>query len=63
MFVDNCVVSELVRFLDSNGIEAKEGDGDSAPFRSVYCGSCKEVVGMFDQDEVYHFFNVIPSYI
>ncbi|XP_008787054.2 E2F-associated phosphoprotein isoform X2 [Phoenix dactylifera] len=30
-------------------------------FRPVCCSVCSTEVGVFDGDEVYHFFNVIPS--
>ena len=31
-------------------------------FRAVSCASCGTEVGAFDQDEVYHFFGVVPGY-
>lgn len=30
-------------------------------FRSVVCGECGTEVGVLDSEEVYHFFNIIPS--
>ncbi|KAL2945953.1 hypothetical protein AAZX31_U017800 [Glycine max] len=46
----------------------KEGfDGDDAhstnieTFKQVCCSVCSTEVGVIDQDEIYHFFNVLPS--
>ncbi|KAI6647326.1 hypothetical protein LOD99_12322 [Oopsacas minuta] len=30
-------------------------------YQPVKCGSCQTEVGVFDEDEVYHFYNVLPS--
>jgi len=38
---------------------------DSRPedlFHPVMCQVCKTEVGVYDSDEVYHFFNVLSSY-
>ena len=35
---------------------------DSEQFNPVRCTECTTEVGVYDTDEVYHFFNVIASY-
>ncbi|MBA0815794.1 hypothetical protein Gohar_000529 [Gossypium harknessii] len=45
--------------------ETVEGEAVAAAggetFKSVHCSVCATEVGVIDEDEVYHFFNVLPS--
>ncbi|MBA0727471.1 hypothetical protein Golax_000453 [Gossypium laxum] len=45
--------------------ETVEGEAVAAAggetFKSVHCSACTTEVGVIDEDEVYHFFNVLPS--
>ncbi|KAF8389558.1 hypothetical protein HHK36_024074 [Tetracentron sinense] len=72
IFVVNCKVkSEKVlrqrnqkprkgkRGRDSGESEAGPEGGET--FRPVCCSVCSTEVGIIDEDEVYHFFNVLPS--
>eukprot|EP01112_Ceratiomyxa_fruticulosa_P011115 TRINITY_DN2990_c0_g1_i1.p1 TRINITY_DN2990_c0_g1~~TRINITY_DN2990_c0_g1_i1.p1 ORF type:complete len:172 (-),score=50.36 TRINITY_DN2990_c0_g1_i1:22-537(-) len=61
MFVSNCFVdfSQVMKYkgeadavTDSNGDEV---------YHPVKCKNCGVEVGVYDLDEVYHFFNVFPS--
>lgn len=71
MFVKNCRVdtSELLKqplqkkkrkknqkTLDTTNNETEDN------FHPVKCTECSTVVGVFDNDEVYHFFNVLASH-
>lgn len=38
-----------------------EGTPNAEIFHPVCCSVCSTEVGVYDKDEVYHFFNVIPS--
>ena len=72
IFVVNCnIKSEQVlpqriskpkgrkRGRESDKGEAGSVDGET--FKPVHCGVCSTEVGAIDEDEVYHFFNVLPS--
>ncbi|KAI9030684.1 E2F-associated phosphoprotein [Phycomyces nitens] len=71
MFVENCKVIKTERYRTSAGKnrkKKKKDDGDSmdiaqdeASFFMVKCETCDTHVAMMDDDEVYHFFNVISS--
>ncbi|KAG1151378.1 hypothetical protein G6F37_005308 [Rhizopus arrhizus] len=54
MFVHNCHVIKNERY------QPKDGKEDEY-YQKVVCDQCGVHVGMMDQDEVYHFFNVIPT--
>ncbi|EIE78482.1 hypothetical protein RO3G_03186 [Rhizopus delemar RA 99-880] len=54
MFVQNCHVIKKERY------QPKDGKEDEY-YQKVVCDQCGVHVGMMDQDEVYHFFNVIPT--
>lgn len=59
MFVKNCRVDEeTVLTYDA------EASGESPEeYNPVYCSECGTQVGVFSpQEEIYHFFNVIPSH-
>jgi len=45
-------VDEDIIFSDDNG---------SFRGRKVRCEACEETVGLLDEEDVYHFFNVVPS--
>ena len=54
MFVRNCLVSRTERL--------REGGGESgAVFYSVRCADCLTEVAVRDEEEVYHFFNVLVT--
>lgn len=54
MFVRNCLVSRTERL--------REGGGESgAVFYSVRCADCLTEVAVRDEEEVYHFFNVLAT--
>lgn len=36
---------------------------DDEQFRPVSCSVCETEVAVIDKDEVYHFYNVLPSYV
>jgi len=38
-----------------------EEDDDSGPYHPVQCTICSTEVAVYDKDEVFHFFNVLPS--
>ncbi|MQL81870.1 hypothetical protein Taro_014348, partial [Colocasia esculenta] len=42
--------------------ENLENGKDEVIFHPVCCAVCSTEVGVFDENEVYHFFNVLPSY-
>ncbi|KAB1993968.1 hypothetical protein ES319_D13G067900v1 [Gossypium barbadense] len=43
--------------VESEAVAAAGGE----IFKSVHCSVCTTEVGVIDEDEVYHFFNVLPS--
>jgi len=74
MFVMNCNVdrSEILRYpkqadksrrRSRKQAEAATEQGTSdAAYYAVRCSICTTEVGVFDEDEVFHFFNVLSSY-
>jgi len=44
-------------------IESEKDTSSSDIFHSVKCDMCKTNVGVYDLDEVFHFFNVIASHV
>ncbi|CEI85975.1 hypothetical protein RMCBS344292_00424 [Rhizopus microsporus] len=54
MFVHNCHVIKDERFKPKDAMEDEY-------YHKVVCDQCGVHVAMMDQDEVYHFFNVIPT--
>lgn len=72
MFVCNCKVKtdQILREEKGKGKNRKVTAVDSTTpqvenkgpvYHPVCCEVCSTEVGVFDEDEVYHFFNVIPS--
>lgn len=76
MFVVNCKIGrsdilrpssrkrqrKLVPKVISEDPSKVSGDHDKvAELRPVCCSVCGTEVGALDEDEVYHFFNVLPS--
>lgn len=43
------------------GGETESGSVSSEIFKQVCCSVCSTEVGVIDEEEVYHFFNVLPS--
>lgn len=41
--------------------ESESGFAGAETLHKVSCSVCSTEVGIIDQDEVYHFFNVLPS--
>lgn len=72
IFVVNCNIKNE-RVLPQRSIKPKRGKRgresdncgagsvDGEKFRPVHCEVCSTEVGAIDEDEVYHFFNVLPS--
>lgn len=71
MFVMNCTVRNDQILLEKarrpkRGRASKERISSEDPkteavFKPVCCSTCMTEIGVFDQEEVYHFFNVLPS--
>jgi len=56
---------ERISADDHNAEEIENIKKNSRPedlFHPVICQECKTEVGVYDTDEVYHFFNVLASY-
>jgi len=66
MFVVNCTVNteQKLKFpVKGKGRRGKKPITDpNNDFHPVVCDNCKTEVAMYDQDEVYHFFNVVASH-
>lgn len=70
MFVVNCTVNteQKLKFpVKGKGKKGKGGKGKvvtdpNSDYHPVMCDNCKSEVAMYDQDEVYHFFNVVSSH-
>lgn len=74
MFVMNCTVDfkELLKYPQVNNKRKRKKQKSSATqdtssetedkFHPVKCNECNTVVGVYDTDEIYHFFNVLASY-
>ena len=74
MFVLNCMVkkNEILRQGKMPGkrraggtissAERENPDSSREVFRPVCCSVCSTEVGVLDDYQVYHFFNVLPSY-
>jgi len=68
MFVVNCTVNteQKLKFpVKGKGKRGKGGKVVTDPnsdYHPVMCDNCKTEVAMYDQDEVYHFFNVVASH-
>ncbi|OWF56843.1 E2F-associated phosphoprotein-like [Mizuhopecten yessoensis] len=48
--------------MDAVGNQETDTETSKDIFNPVRCTECNTVVGVYDQDEVYHFFNVLASY-
>ena len=67
MFVTNCSVdkSQKLKFplnKKGKGKKAAATSGDEEDFHPVKCDQCSTEIGVFDQEEVYHFFNIVASH-
>ncbi|KAG7549965.1 E2F-associated phosphoprotein [Arabidopsis thaliana x Arabidopsis arenosa] len=72
VFVVNCKV-DTDRVLQQNAMPSKvgkrrrdsemqeTGSEDSEKVNPVFCSACSTEIGVVDSEEIYHFFNVIPS--
>jgi RNase P subunit RPR2 len=54
MFVHNCHTVPGERYK-------MKGDGGDEYYQKVTCETCGIQVAMLDEDEVYHFFNVVAT--
>ncbi|KAL3649917.1 hypothetical protein CASFOL_006320 [Castilleja foliolosa] len=63
IFVVNCRIKEEEAQPGSKRTRNEESARGTAAetFKRVCCSVCSTDVGVIDEDEVYHFFNVIPS--
>lgn len=66
MFVFNCKIKEIeVRHAEKvkpmNTEECSNGVVNDELLWPVCCAVCDTKLGVFDKDEVYHFFDVLPS--
>jgi BRCT domain type II-containing protein len=72
MFVRNCEIdtSEFLKYPKASNRSRKrkknkencEADTSDDKFHPVKCTECNTVVAVYDEEEVYHFFNVLASY-
>ncbi|XP_068646607.1 LOW QUALITY PROTEIN: uncharacterized protein [Aristolochia californica] len=72
MFVENCKIknNQILREKEKkpknsrasiSSTNASDIPETAATFKPVCCSVCSTEVGVFDEDEVYHFFNVLAS--
>lgn len=70
VFVVNCKIGNDKVTKQNNSRKRNRGKGLDAnygsstnieTFKQVLCSVCSTEVGVIDQDEVYHFYNVLPS--
>ncbi|KAG7979845.1 hypothetical protein I3843_05G151500 [Carya illinoinensis] len=72
VFVMNCKVNSDQVFAEKHSKprkgkrgrtsgESESGFSGSETLHKVSCSACSTEVGIIDQDEVYHFFNVLPN--
>ena len=72
VFVVNCKIeNEILMQNSSRPTRRRRGTKESGTseshssnietFKQVCCSVCLTEVGVIDKDEVYHFFNVLPS--
>lgn len=66
MFVQNCRVDETVKLKcplkKEKKNRARPGGSEDELYSGVFCSICNTQVAVFDDDEVYHFFNVVASH-
>ncbi|KAL4585290.1 hypothetical protein LXL04_009906 [Taraxacum kok-saghyz] len=64
IFVLNCKIKKG-QVSDKGSLKRKRfgkmNGGGSESFNPVCCSVCETEVGVIDEDEVYHFYNVLPS--
>ncbi|CAL5210196.1 unnamed protein product [Lathyrus oleraceus] len=67
IFVTNCKIEDRQVTSQSSSKSRKrnrrdrEFGGSDEKLKQVCCAVCSTEVGVFDEDEVYHFFNALPS--
>ena len=65
VFARNVEVDETSAWRPSDDVKMEGGEGENSAcderYREVTCETCRTVVGVMDEDEVYHFFNVFAS--
>ena len=70
MFVMNCRVDTTQKLKYSlsksarkkSKLKKKEEEDEGEDYNPVKCETCGTEVAVYDKDEIYHFFNVIPSH-
>lgn len=69
MFVENCIIDHLSRDLsrppgmEFNGCDIERLKIPNNYYSPVMCTECSEEVAACDQDEVYHFYNVVAEQV
>eukprot|EP00052_Salpingoeca_macrocollata_P003253 m.35010 g.35010 ORF g.35010 m.35010 type:complete len:128 (-) comp13162_c0_seq2:129-512(-) len=70
MFVLNCVINrgEVLHFRDKQDKRGRrrkaavpEPQVEGGAYNPVHCAQCNTMVAVYDEEEVYHFFNIIPG--
>merc|ERR1711865_144314 len=67
MFAVSCTVvtDEQLSFQQGRGLSSRENATvdleEEERYRPVRCEHCNTEVGVYDQDEIFHFFNVAPT--
>ena len=65
VFARNVEVDETSAWRPSDDVKVEGVEGANSAcderYREVTCETCRTVVGVMDEDEVYHFFNVFAS--
>jgi len=63
MASSSCVDSQTEKKIKNNfrGFDLQQNN-EEEQYHPVNCSQCKTEVGVYDKDEVYHFFNVFASY-
>ena len=65
VFARNVEVDETSAWRPSDDVKMEGVEGENSAcderYREVTCETCRTVVGVMDEDEVYHFFNVFAS--
>lgn len=68
MFVSNCkvITEETLKYPHKNKRSKKNAENLDPPtedrYSPVRCSVCNTEVAVYDEDEIYHFFNVLASY-
>jgi hypothetical protein len=67
LFVMNCLVQKKTDFASLKEEDERRSDGgrertpEEDGYLPVLCGMCRTQVAYYDSDEIFHFYNVLPS--